>query len=308
MHVNDNELRLPAGHGARLVALRLLDDASTEAEHLITARDDEALHDFRVAVRRLRSWLRAFDDELGDAIRGKDRKELRAIARASNPGRDVEVQLEWLAGVGARLNLRRRRGVRWMREYLALRRHGADAELERAVRDDFPPLRDRLRTSLSSFVEHVDMGGAAPLTLGSAIGEHVVAQANALGACLAQVHTVSDEHEAHEARIAAKRLRYLLEPVRDSTVDPGKVLKKLKSLQDGLGALHDTHVMAAELHQASQGSDVPVSAILSVTKRLQKNMKQVFGGVEDAWLDGRHERFLDDVRALAARLQKIYGD
>ena len=43
--------------------------------------DTEALHDFRVALRRLRSTLRTYRPWLGDGARRKHVKRLRAVAR-----------------------------------------------------------------------------------------------------------------------------------------------------------------------------------------------------------------------------------
>ena len=49
----------------------------------------EALHEFRVALRSLRSWLRAHDDAL--QVPKKVRRRLRSAAWATNASRDAEV-------------------------------------------------------------------------------------------------------------------------------------------------------------------------------------------------------------------------
>ena len=48
-----------AARSARLVALSLMEDLAHERERLAAEKDSETLHDFRVALRRLRSWLRS---------------------------------------------------------------------------------------------------------------------------------------------------------------------------------------------------------------------------------------------------------
>jgi CHAD domain-containing protein len=85
-----------AAEGARLLALRYLDEATQAVPRLADANDAESLHDFRVGLRRLRSVLRAYKRELSDTVRGKDRDRIAAIARGTNDGRDAEVQLLWL--------------------------------------------------------------------------------------------------------------------------------------------------------------------------------------------------------------------
>ncbi|HYU36006.1 MAG TPA: CHAD domain-containing protein, partial [Thermoanaerobaculia bacterium] len=53
-------LARPPDEGAHLLALTLLDQAAAAFPRLEDPADSEALHDFRVALRRLRSCLRAY--------------------------------------------------------------------------------------------------------------------------------------------------------------------------------------------------------------------------------------------------------
>src|ERR1700693_131159 len=85
-------LREPVDRGVRLVAISLLDDAQKAADKLTglakELRDgdpagNEALHDFRVAIRRLRSWTRAFKPWLSDDLRGKQRRRFARIAETT---------------------------------------------------------------------------------------------------------------------------------------------------------------------------------------------------------------------------------
>src|SRR4051794_1842066 len=89
-------LERPATDVSRLIAGDLLERASTAARRL-DKDDPEALHDFRVALRRLRTHQKAYQDVLGRAATKKLRKRLKKIARATNASRDVEVGREWLA-------------------------------------------------------------------------------------------------------------------------------------------------------------------------------------------------------------------
>jgi hypothetical protein len=67
---------------------------------------------------------------------------------------------------------------------------------------------------------------------------------------LAQVRGEGDSAEAHQARIAGKRLRYLLEPLRAGFEEARTLVEGLKTLQDDLGELHDLHVLAGEIGAA----------------------------------------------------------
>jgi CHAD domain-containing protein len=87
----------PAAEAARLLALRLLDDAASARLRLGRPDDPEALHDFRVAIRRLRSSIRAWRDVLDNAVSPRVLRRLRRLARATSESRDLEVHLAWVA-------------------------------------------------------------------------------------------------------------------------------------------------------------------------------------------------------------------
>src|SRR5262249_26303249 len=100
MKNDPDPLTLSAARGARLIALDRIEAAGKEADRLSSdPKDLDALHDLRVALRRARSWLRAFKPELKGSAHGKDRHRLRDLLDATNRGRDADVQLAWLKKV-----------------------------------------------------------------------------------------------------------------------------------------------------------------------------------------------------------------
>src|SRR5260370_4217590 len=82
--------------GARRLALAYLDQAAAALPRLADPEDGEALHDLRVALRRLRSCLDSYAEQLGDSVPKKLSRRLRRLARATGPGRDAQVQIAWL--------------------------------------------------------------------------------------------------------------------------------------------------------------------------------------------------------------------
>ena len=110
--VDESLLRGPADRGVRLVALSLLADAQKAGDRLTsasrglyhgTAESNDALHDFRVAVRRLRSWIRAFKPSLRDAVPSKQRRRLSGSPmQRLRPGRVM-----WRLTKGRRVHKRR---------------------------------------------------------------------------------------------------------------------------------------------------------------------------------------------------------
>jgi CHAD domain-containing protein len=240
-------LDLPADRGIRLVALDLLDRVDAAGARLSLPDDPDALHDFRVALRRLRSWLRAFRTDLKGAVRRKDRRALREVADATNVGRDLEVELAWLARTARGFRRTRKHGAEWLAQYLEARRRATNGAGQAEMLDRFARTRKRLIDRLGTIEVPVREPEVAPPTLAHAIGERLAPHFDALATALRVVETVDDDEAAHDARIAAKRLRYLIEPLAQHTRQAVPILKVIRSLQQQLGELHDAHVIAREL-------------------------------------------------------------
>ncbi len=238
----------PAPRGARLVALALLARLVAERERLTGRRDKEALHDFRVALRRLRSWLRALEPALtGSSARGS-RRRFRRVAKASNAGRDAEVFLGWLRSARKRIPEQNRTAARWLITRFDGQRREAEGSLGDLLERDFARATERLQNRLESYrvVAHVH-DGVRDAPLASVLAQLVRGQARELRGRLGLVRSPDDDGPAHRARIAGKRLRYLLEPVAAFLEGGPTLVQRLKRLQDALGDLHDAHVWLAML-------------------------------------------------------------
>src|SRR4051794_27675424 len=238
-------LARPPEEGARLIALSYLDQAAAARARLKDETDAEALHDFRVALRRLRSVLRAYRDTLKGNVPKKLTKRLKRLAGATGPGRDAEVQLEWLRGHGSKLGSQQRQGLAWMLARLNARMRDAYGDLQAEIERDFPEVDGDLRRHLSVYRRKIFLDPAfQPPTLGAVTAQILRDQVAELEAKLAKVRHADDVDEAHQARISAKRVRYLLEPFAEELPESdAAVVKRFKALQDLLGDLHDAHVL-----------------------------------------------------------------
>lgn len=252
-------LKEPIDRGARLVAISLLDDAQKAADKLTSLakelRDgdtagNEALHDFRVSIRRLRSWFRAFKPWLRDDLRRKQRRRFSRIAEATRIARDASVHLEWLRKERSALSARQRVGQTWLCERLeAQRSDGIDVALSAATK--FVPKILKLTRRLDSYRAPVRDTDDTP-RFGAVVAERLLKESDELRSQLAAVHSFTDVKRLHRARIAAKNLRYIAEPVSDLIRDGEAMIETLKALQDLLGDLHDVHVFADELVPATE--------------------------------------------------------
>jgi len=246
-----DNLRESTHRVVRLVALGHLADAAAARDRLAADADSEALHDFRVALRRLRSWERAFRPYTRDDLPGKLRRRLRDLARDTGASRDLEVHLAWLADQRTSMRRRERAGLRWLLASLEQRKADADVRLARDVDARFGKLRRKLERALVSYREELQLGdggrAAPPAPFAEALAPRVRDAARELQDHLSRVHSPADERQAHEARIAAKRTRYLVEPVSKLVPEAAELVERLKSLQDVLGDLHDAQVFGAEI-------------------------------------------------------------
>lgn len=288
-------LDLPAERGARLIARELLRRARSLSQRLGDAGDPGALHDFRVALRRLRSWTRAYRPYLGESVPKRARKALRDLAEATNAGRDAEVHLAWIQQASQDLSPEHLGGAAWLTGRLEERRDQTYRGAVRTTAKLFgrvePVLRGQLRRPASP---DVDRFGAVTASL---LQAHTVG----LQQRLEQIHGPADEPAIHAARIRAKRLRYLLEPLEHYREEAAALIQRLRGLQDLLGELHDLHVLAAELAKprAPAAARAGLAALL---ERAGAREADRFAVLRPEWLVSGAGEFFPRAQGLAQSL------
>jgi CHAD domain-containing protein len=316
---------------ARRLALKSLAAARAAERRLDDRFDPAALHDFRVATRRLRSLLRAYRPQLETAARAKDRKRLRAIQRATGAGREAEVALQWLTKQQADLAPEHLAGLNWLSATLLERRRRCAEALDSEVRESFrriaARMEDRLaimRSEQNLLTEHRQRSFA--LTLAGLTEEH----ATDLLVNLGHIPSMDHAEQLHQARIACKRLRYLLEPVRAYASEAQSIVKDCKQLQDLLGDLNDMHVLMREIDSALEASmqhkagrvraslrkgdverarrEASVGAwpgLVELHGRLDKQRREIIAQLRDRWLDGDLDALVARARSLAQHLRTL---
>ncbi|MGQ0764266.1 MAG: CHAD domain-containing protein [Gemmatimonadota bacterium] len=241
----------PAQRAVRVVALRMLEEAAAQHDRLRTEPSEETLHDFRVAVRRLRSWVRAQQTSLGGGAPRRAHKALRRVARGTNASRDAEVFAQWLDGQRDQLAVKQRVGLAWLRARTEERKLEADARENVRTDAEFTRAARILSERLPEYesrhhVEHGLVGETFAPAMAALIRLHSVQ----LRRRSDRVIDPASADQAHRARIAGKRLRYLLEPIAGHVPRGDAVLARLKSLQNTLGDLHDAHMWMDQLRAA----------------------------------------------------------
>jgi CHAD domain-containing protein len=285
----------PARRAARIIALALLDDAAKARRQLGTTADG-ALHDFRVATRRLRSWLRSLDPWLEGSVSKKARRRLEKAARLTGKSRDAEVHLAWLAEQRHTFTARQRYGLDWLVERIESEKHDTDALIGDKATKLFDAARDELAETLPVYTARVYQDDIED-TCGVVMAGLLRAHAEQLAERLAGIESFEDTRRVHKARIAAKRLRYLLEPIARDVIDGSALVRELASLQDTLGDWHDVHVFSSTILDASEqaGGDETRRVSALVVKGDE---------VRHALRAGSEKRLTRGLLALAERLRE----
>jgi len=232
--------------GVSALARAYLDDARRASPGLGPRPDPDALHDFRVALRRLRGLLRAYRAPLGPRIPKRLRRRLSAVAHSTGAGRDADVMLLWIAGQMKGLSRSERVGARWLADRIRARRD-SDPEARR-LPDRFDRLDRRLRKRLATQPHATTVPGSP--SFGGTTARLATDAAVALTQTLRQIRKPEDTDAAHAARLAGKRLRYLLEPVADAAAGAPALIDHLRSLQELLGEFDECQVMLDEIGEA----------------------------------------------------------
>ena len=235
-------LERPLVESAAALAHRYLAQAERAVRQVGRPGRREALHDFRVALRRCRNVLRAYRPWLGKAAGKRVRRSLRRLMRQTNRSRDAEVQIRWLEGVRPALRRSERAGLNYLLARLRRRRQAGQAAAA-ALRARFERLDAEVRARL-------ERAAPAAMTFGRAFGERLQEYAAEVTARLAAAAEPARGGELHDARLAVKRLRYLAAPVVDGLAGGAAAAAALKGLQEVLGELNDARVLAAAVDRA----------------------------------------------------------
>ncbi len=114
---------------ARARAAQLRKRLGKQIRHAAKHTDEDAIHDLRVAMRRLSQWLKEFQQFLPAGETKKTRKHLKKLMHLTSQARDRDIAIELLGGVShdltARLKHERKRACRALSRTLARRKdHG----------------------------------------------------------------------------------------------------------------------------------------------------------------------------------------
>jgi CHAD domain-containing protein len=279
--------------------LDYLSDVRRAAKRLRSG-DPERLHDFRVALRRLRTLVRVYREYFDKSVRKKHRRRLREFGRNSSPRRDAQAQLALLnelsgdsawPGATARVCKRLEKRVTQSQHVPA------------TLVKEFRKVERRLRRRLRSYREQVDPDEPAePVTFRSVALPAAAQLGDELSVALAAIRSPADAPALHAARLSAKRLRYTLEAFRPVSPLIAAAVLALTRLQDLLGDARDSARLREIVLEERERADESMAAEFdALTDALHQQAANHYAELERLWLNGNSQAFFHRlVNALTA--------
>ena len=206
--------------------------------------NSEALHQFRVATRRLRAFLRAGGDLLDQETTEPLRAELRWLGGALGPVRDLDVLIEHLASEVSTLGGDESEGRKLVRTLDRSRRSARRRLLAALDSPRYFALLDALEQPFATVADE------------PSLAEIHAAEHRKLKKAVNALTADSPDTELHAARIRVKRARYAAELVGDKPY-----VSAAKRLQDVLGEHQDAVVAIEKIRNlAGRMPDAAVAA------------------------------------------------
>ncbi len=201
------------------------------------------------------------------------------------------------------------------------------------IRKHFAKIGERFRKRRWFVPERGGSQGASLRSISSVTQAALREHAAKLRRQLNEIDSVDSVRATHRARLAVKRLRYILEPL--SKVIPGArdVIVELKAMQDTLGALRDLQILQMQIALAAgfgsrvgELSDEPPALEPTATPAsppsqttfledqaretleagldyMRLEAQREFNGFRERWLDGRAESLVQRIEGIADALQ-----
>lgn len=277
----------------------LVDTMVATERGVVEDTDAASLHDFRVALRGMRTLLSEIGDVLPAASVGRARKELRWLGEATGGQRDLDVHIENFAAYRALLPAAMADAPDALETHIRTRRRQAHAVLVSALRSArYVALIDETRSLAAT------PGPGAGNPLRALADKRIWKRYRVILKNGRRIDADSDPEALHALRKDCKKLRYGLEFFKDlyPAEETASALRTVRRLQNCLGAFQDLEVHAdalsrysAEMTDAGNASartlkatDLLVAALGREQARERARFQGRFGAFEEP---GNHALF-----------------
>jgi CHAD domain-containing protein len=267
----------------------------------------DAVHDIRVAIRRLRSVLRDFASVVDKRPLAELTKALKKLAGAFGRVRDLDVMIEELEALGKQDDGKNGEGIRLIIDELKEKRASESRSLENSVTGEFVlELRGRFTASVESALRQRRLFEDANVR---DEGSRTIEK------CLDEFLKLSDAFyrpfstkRLHRLRIAGKHLRYAIELF---TPQFGDALKSfadgMKKMQSHLGEIHDCDVWVERMRliakrkgKNSASDKLKHSAALWLLSQFVSRRTTAYSDALSLWSEWESEVFVKMLRDVVS--------
>lgn len=268
---------LPACEAARRLFYRHYRILLANREGALKASTSEPLHDLRIAIRRMRTVLRAFRKPLEESSAPRLEADLRRLNRSLGSARDLDVWIEFLTSEPVKAQLEGHRlWARFVAHQQELRRMQQITVRRHLSGAGFAALRKRIDRFLEE--ELPGASGAAAMAPVAELARRVIKKS--LRSALKKGHFrhAQSPDKLHRLRIALRRLRYLIAFFEEILGDPIRKLgKRAHAVERALGEMRDADLALQRI--LTEGPTPPRVLVRRLTRRRQSMAAEV----ESAW-------------------------
>lgn len=256
------------GNAAQETISTLYDQMISNLEGTAADKDIEALHDMRVASRRLRAALRVFKSPLPCSKLQIVTKQVSEITQALGSVRDHDVFIEYLEKQNKKLN----NDINWLIDIEKAEREIARADMLNTL-NSLPS--GTLESDIILMLSKSNMTKDKPKNfMASQATRLITPRLNDLINLSHSIYNPELIAEIHQMRIAAKKLRYTIEAFIPCFGQPlVEMISEVKLLQEQLGMIHDCDVWVDKLKKYQNDLDPVSEKMISLNTLIQDREK-----------------------------------
>jgi CHAD domain-containing protein len=263
--------------GSRVTAVLLQRPARALKRYLpaAVAGDGYGVHQARVASRRLREVVPVLATGLKGSKAGKAQRKIRRLTRALGTVRELDVTLGLLDDLARSKDVARLAIEHVRAHVVAERDRRREIMLRRLDRVD----TEKLDRRLASVADALDQ--AKDELWRDALAARLVERAKRLRTAMDGAGQMYAPEGLHQVRIAAKKLRYVLEIAADSgATSAAPHVRTIKRAQEMLGRLHDlqvlqSHVAAVQAQPAA--GRIPPAGLDTLSRHIEDQCRHLHG-------------------------------
>jgi CHAD domain-containing protein len=285
--------REPVGAGLKRVLASQVDDAIAQLRGDAGSQPEEAIHEARKDVKKIRSALRLIREEIGDDAWRRENDHYREVARGLSGFRDAEILVEALDGLSERFGAEAEGRFGALREQLESENRAAhdDGSVERAMSEAAAGL-----TEGRGRIDSLPLDGDGWKLIGPGLHRTYRRGRKRLRA----VEEEASVTNLHELRKRVKDLWYQVRLIRD--VDRpmlGALADHAHDLSDHLGDDHDLALLRETVQRRRAAFPEPARK-----RHLLEEIDQRRGELQFAAISLAERVYADKPKRFSKRLEK----